>query len=207
MVSALRSWVTPFIGRVVLVAISMAVVLAAWAAPASAHADLSSSDPANGTVVSVDIRSIELRFTKAAEPTTDGLVLVGPDGPAQVKTSSSEGGAVWTLKLTSAPAAGAWTVKWKIRADDTHSKDGTFSFEVAAADIAASAPTSTPAAAPPESSGGQPLQIMTGEHVATWARAIWMIGLLLPAGVLAFMLWAFEGSDAEIGTAARRGDI
>lgn len=125
------------------------------AQPASAHAGLTSSDPADGSVVTEPLDRVALTFTEAPLAGLDAglrIEVTGADG-----TSASRGDV--TVDGTTMSTAvdledGAYTVLWRYLSPDGHPIDGSFGFEYRVPTTAATAePTSpvstTPASTPP----------------------------------------------------------
>src|SRR5512141_3259689 len=66
--------------RVAAVVIGALLLVAAGATGASAHADLASSDPAEGAVLATAPSQVVLTFTEAADPTLSSVQVQGPGG-------------------------------------------------------------------------------------------------------------------------------
>lgn len=118
---------------------------------ASAHADLTSSDPAEGTTVPSSFTGpVVLTFS---EHLADGSKadLVGPDGSVVATATVATGAPTMTFKLTLALAPGAYQARWTSIADDGDLLRGTVTFSVAAA---ATAEAATPAASPASDNAG-----------------------------------------------------
>lgn len=111
----------------------------------SAHSDLKSSDPAEGTTVPSPFTGpVVLTFT---EHLADGSKadLVGPDGSTVAKSTVDADTATMTITLTSALAPGAYQAKWTSIADDGDLLRGIVKFSVAAAATPTPEPSPTPA--------------------------------------------------------------
>jgi len=107
--------------------ILLAMLLAAAAAPAWAHAKLQSSDPtANSSVKSPSL--IRLVFSESLEPAFSGAILSDAAGK-KIPVSASVGGATITLMPLSLKP-GAYKVTWHTVGHDTHRINGSFSFKV-----------------------------------------------------------------------------
>ena len=105
----------------------LAVLLAAAAVPAWAHAKLRSSDPAaNSSVKSPSL--IRLVFSESLEPAFSGAILSDAAGK-KIPVSASVGGATITLMPLSLKP-GAYKVTWHTVGHDTHRITGNFSFKV-----------------------------------------------------------------------------
>ncbi|GLZ31062.1 hypothetical protein Lesp02_32510 [Lentzea sp. NBRC 105346] len=100
--------------------------LAVAVAPASAHTELKSSDPAPNTSVSAEtFQAITLTFS---EPVTQPEVMVaGQDGVWTLGTPSIAG-AVVTIPVTTSGPTGAYTVTWKVTSADGDPVKGTIPF-------------------------------------------------------------------------------
>ena len=108
-------------------AILLAMLLAATAAPAWAHAKLTSSDPAaNASVKSPSL--IRLVFSEKLEPAFSGATLSDAAGK-KIPVPASVGGATITLMPLSLKP-GAYKVTWHTVGHDTHRITGNFSFKV-----------------------------------------------------------------------------
>ena len=102
------------------------------AAPAYAHAFLDHADPAVGSTVAASPPLVTLWFTEHIEPAfstvtvTDaaarrvdlGNAHVPPDNPAELR-----------VEMKPLPP-GTYTVHWHVVSVDTHTTEGTFSFDV-----------------------------------------------------------------------------
>lgn len=114
------------------VLILAAVAAAAAAGQAAAHARLISGSPKNGATVAAP-KDLTLHFSET-------VVLAG----SNVAVTDAKGAAVATGPLAldakdkrtvhapfaSAPAAGAYKVKWHMKTEDGHETDGAFGFKV-----------------------------------------------------------------------------
>ena len=116
--------------------------------PAGAHADLTSTDPANVSTVSTPVETIAFTFSKASEAVPELFTITGPDGPVGVSSVRAESDdTVVVVEPERALTGGRYRVGWGIRAGDTHRMTGAISFTVDAAADAPASPTE-PAAAP-----------------------------------------------------------
>lgn len=133
----------------------LAVMSLVLALPASvvAHAELGTSDPADGATVEAPFAGPILLTFSEALATGSGAQL--RDSAGQVAATSTVDGAIVTLTPASALAEGEYEVQWTARADDGHIERGTIRFVVATA--ATPTPTPTPTATPtPEPSEAVP---------------------------------------------------
>ncbi len=135
----------------------LAVLLAALgvsllAAPAaSAHTELESSDPADGSVVQVVPTAVSLTFSESLVDLEPVLIVTGPDGQPQQSGAVRLEGAVLGVDLAPLTVPGAYTVAYRVVSADGHPVEGQVAFALDAAALApvAAAATSAPAAPPP----------------------------------------------------------
>ncbi|WP_132123822.1 copper resistance CopC family protein [Actinocrispum wychmicini] len=168
--------------------------LFAVAGPASAHADLKSSDPAQGATLQAAPQQIKLTFSEAVDVPADAIAVTGPDGSKWTVGQVAKAGAVLTAPVTPTGPAGQYTVTYKVTADDGDTVTGKIAFTLA---TAASTPTTTTSTTtsstpPPSSSSAAPAseqpvpaaQSNSGDSggVPVW---IWIVGavVLLAIGV------------------------
>jgi copper resistance protein C len=118
--------------RPCLTAIAASLLLLCGATDAFAHAQLEKATPAvGGTVGSAS--EIRLEFSEGVEAKFSAITLTSPAGAnvqlGQPKTEGSDT-RVLIAPITSALAAGAYTVHWRAVSVDTHHTQGTFKFTV-----------------------------------------------------------------------------
>ncbi|GLY29401.1 CopD family protein [Kineosporia sp. NBRC 101731] len=106
--------------------------------PASAHLDLVSTTPADGTMLKNPSAAITVTFTKAATPSGKGFTLYNSAGRAvPVQGDTSDDGVTWKIRPTTALQPGSrYGLTWKVTGGDAHVKSGTITFRVAAAPAA-----------------------------------------------------------------------
>ncbi len=115
------------------VRVLMFCIAVALAPTAFAHAHLSRSTPAVGSIVRGSPERIELTFTSKLEPTFSMLKVMDRDGKQvdkRDKALDEKDAAVIRVSLP-ALAPGAYRVLWKAVSVDTHTTEGEFTFEVA----------------------------------------------------------------------------
>ncbi|MFT4186949.1 MAG: copper resistance protein CopC [Aeromicrobium sp.] len=100
------------------------------ASPASAHASLVSTDPADGAVLPDSPESITLTFTEPVR-LTDGIELLTADG-APVEATVEGSDAVVTITPSEPLSGGTHIVGWRVISADSHPIAGGFSFSVGA---------------------------------------------------------------------------
>lgn len=113
------------------------------AAPAQAHAELESTNPADGSSISAPPENVVLTFGEELVPETVNVAISDAGGPLDGITPRTDG-AVVTVPWPAEVGDGDYTVAFRVVSQDGHPVEGIFAFTVAAG--AASAPA-TPAVA------------------------------------------------------------
>lgn len=145
-------------------------VLTLSIAVASAHAQLVSSEPADGTVLSVAPKRLTLTFSEPARPLVARLV--HPDGRTVLLGEIGEKGAVVTLTLPSGLEDGTYVLSWRVASSDGHPIGGGQVFSVGAPSAVAAAPAD---------------RYDLPVRVGLWAtRLLLMLGLVVGVGGVAF---------------------
>ena len=110
-------------------------VLAA-AGPASAHAELVSSDPAGGAVLGSEPARVTLRFSEEIVLKLSAVTVIGPDGhhlPAGPLTAGPTGEDSLAVDLPPDSGRGTFVIEWEVTAaDDGHASSGDVMFAVGA---------------------------------------------------------------------------
>ncbi len=121
--------------RVVLVVAALAAVLLGGAVPASAHAALLRTEPAEGSVVATAPSRVTLHFSEGVLLSAGSLTVYDPAGrPVQRGTPQHAGGRPdsATIAVRSGLRDGTYTVAWKAVSADTHPVSGAWTFSVGA---------------------------------------------------------------------------
>jgi copper transport protein len=182
-------WLRRFtlLGAVLLLALSGA------AAPASAHAALRETDPADGTVLRTAPRHVTLTFTESVGLLTDSFRIYDP-GNHRVRTGTADHapGRSHTARvaLPAKLAQGTYTVAWRVVSADSHPVSGALTFSVGAR-------TATMASPVPD----------RAEHPATTAlyniaRYLAYLAVALLLGAAAFVAYCRPPSTAALRTPA-----
>jgi methionine-rich copper-binding protein CopC len=130
-----------------------AAVAVGAASPASAHAKIVSTDPADVSTLTSAPTAVTLTFDEPVLTTGAAIVATSADGTAiALGAPTFAGPAVSASWPTSAPG-GVYRISWRIVADDGHPETGTFGFTLAGAPTA-SASVATPGASPASSTTG-----------------------------------------------------
>lgn len=146
--------------------------------PASAHAELVRSTPANGARLEAPPPEVRLRFTESVNLIEGGMRLVGPGGATVTTAAPVSAGRTVTWPMPADLPPGSYVVTWRVISSDGHPVSGAFSFGVGAA-----------AHVIPDSATGS----STGASVST---APWPVLAARLAGYLAFA--AFTGVVAFV---------
>lgn len=166
--------------RLALVLAAIAAVLLGTAVPASAHAALLGSDPAEGSVVRTAPAEVTLRFSEGVLLSDDSLLVYDPSGrPVQRGTAHHASGRPdsATVALRGGLRTGTYTVAWKAISADTHPVSGAWTFSVGA-------PSRTSAIPKQAQAGGGPAGALygIGRYVAYLGYAL-MVGSACFLGV------------------------
>jgi methionine-rich copper-binding protein CopC len=115
-----------------LLVVVITAVLAASGAlltPASAHAKLDSSNPANGAALDAAPTSVSLTFD---EPVTDPVLKASDDAGVPVALGDpSISGSTITASWPAGSGGGLFRVEWQVKSDDGDVVDGVILFSVA----------------------------------------------------------------------------
>jgi copper transport protein len=150
-----------------------ATLVLAVASPAFAHADLVSTNPVDGDILSSSPEAIELVFTAAVEPIGEGVLLVANDGGLIDATVAQPDGERIVLTPVAPLINGGYAVEWAVTSGDAHIITGGFTFGVDG-----SVPTEPPAtgedAAPlsPETTSGSADTSRTTTTTAATTEAV-----------------------------------
>jgi hypothetical protein len=179
--------------RRALTAAAAAVLLTAGgllvAAPANAHDELVSTDPAADAAV--DALPAQLTLTFSGELATDAgateLAVTDAAGASLADGDPVVEGTTVTQALTGA-ASGAITVLWKVVSSDGHPISGQYAFTVTAPPTPTPTPTATATATPTETPTAEPTPTPTETPVPasdTGAAAVpWILLGVLAVAVL-----------------------
>ncbi|MEU9559898.1 copper resistance protein CopC [Streptomyces fumanus] len=112
---------------------SLVLLLLGGAGPASAHAALAATDPADGTVLRTAPRDITLTFTESVGLRDDSFRVLDPGGH-RVRTGEAghADGRSDTARVTLPErlGTGTYTVAWRVVSADSHPVSGAFTFSV-----------------------------------------------------------------------------
>jgi len=152
------------------IALLTLLVLLGSAAPASAHAALSGTDPRDGTVLKTAPRQLTLSFTESVGLLDGSVRLLGPDnrrvrlGEAQ---HAPDGDDTVRVTLPDGLRTGTYTVAWRVVSADSHPVSGAFTFSIGER----SRTTALPDTGPPEHPATKALHTLA-RHLAYLAVAL-----------------------------------
>ncbi|MFE2976442.1 copper resistance CopC/CopD family protein [Streptomyces sp. NPDC059258] len=160
-------------------------LLLAGAGPASAHAALTGSDPADGVVVDTAPKEVTLSFSEAIAVGDDSIRVLDPSGKradtgAEPKDLSEGSTVRYGVALHTGLPDGTYTVAWQAISADSHPISGAFTFSIGA-------PSDTTVALPSQEVGGGPVGV-----VYDIARYAAYGGFVLLVGGSAFVLICWQ---------------
>ncbi|MFE3853036.1 copper resistance CopC/CopD family protein [Streptomyces griseorubiginosus] len=134
-----------------IVVATLAGVLLGGAAPASAHAVLTSSDPRAGTVLKTAPKEVTVSFDESVALAEDSVRVLDPDGrPVTAGDPTHADGAADTARVpvTGDLQEGTYTVSWRVLSADSHAVSGAFTFSIGAPSQTRAEATAEPAVDP-----------------------------------------------------------
>jgi copper transport protein len=107
-------------------------LVAAFGAPASAHAELLSTDPSNGGVYDTPPKTVTLRFTEGVEVALGGIRVYTSDRERVVTGAPEHPNGQQSVVTASLPKLddGTYVVTWRVTSADAHPIDGAYTFQV-----------------------------------------------------------------------------
>ncbi|MEU6915896.1 copper resistance CopC/CopD family protein [Streptomyces olindensis] len=125
--------IAPRVRTLVLLLLAAACALLAGAAPASAHAALTGSDPGQGAVVDQAPARITLTFSEQVALSDDSLRVLDPEGKRVDNGKPSEvSGTTYAVRLNSGLSDGTYTVAYQVVSADSHPVAGAYTFSIGA---------------------------------------------------------------------------
>ncbi|HVV08682.1 copper resistance CopC family protein [Amycolatopsis sp.] len=164
---------------------SVALVIAAAAlvaaAPAAlAHADLESSDPAEGSSLTAAPQQIQLKFETAVTLPADPVKVTGPAGASWTVGKATVSGQTVTAPVQATGPAGAYTINWTVIASDGDEVHGEVHFSLTAtAQPSSTTPAPAPASAPASQAAAQTTQDATGSSAWIWIVIVVVVVVIL----------------------------
>ncbi|MFJ9739367.1 copper resistance protein CopC [Streptomyces sp. NPDC101166] len=161
----------PRVRTLVLLLLAVAGALLAAAGPASAHAALTGSDPAQGAVVDKAPTQVSLTFSEQVAMSGTSLRVLDPKG-TRVDTGepSNVSGTTYAVRLHPGLPDGTYTVTYQVVSADSHPVAGAYTFSVGA-------PSATTVPASAQEAGGGVVGGLYGfGRYASYAGFIVMVG-------------------------------
>ncbi|MET9957922.1 copper resistance protein CopC [Streptomyces sp. NPDC006326] len=175
--------------RLTLVLAALLATLFTAAAPATAHAALTASDPQDGAVVATAPAQVTLSFSEQVAMGDDSIRVMDPQGKrvdtGELRDMCSGSTIRYGTALHSGLPDGTYTVAWQAVSADSHPVSGAFTFSIGA-------PSSTSVILPTRQGGGGPVGIAYG--VARYAA---YAGFTVLVGGAAFILLCWRRGAAQ----------
>ncbi|MEU3744857.1 MULTISPECIES: copper resistance protein CopC [Streptomyces] len=139
------------VARLLILAAALLGTLLAGAAPASAHAALTGSDPRDGAVVATAPKEVNLTFSEQVAMSADSIRVLDPAGrradTGEIRDLCSGAIVRYGVGLRAGLPDGTYTVAWQTVSADSHPIAGAFTFSIGA-------PSATSVALPESNAGG-----------------------------------------------------
>ena len=164
--------------RVVTALLCIVVVLGAAAAPASAHAQLVSTNPADGAHVEPAPKQVCLRFSEHVSLKLGGVRVLNTNGERVDKDDAKAVNDTVTVGLRDGLGDGPYVVAWNVISADSHPVNGAFTFVVGAGAAATDQQVASLLALPSDKAW---------RVAAGVGRFLSYAGLLLAAGGIVFL--------------------
>ncbi|MFB6836600.1 copper resistance protein CopC [Streptomyces sp. NPDC056361] len=187
------------LARLLVLAAALLGTLLAGAAPASAHAALTGSDPKDGAVVATAPKEVNLTFSEQVAMSPDSIRVLDPAGrradTGEIRDLCSGSVVRYGVGLRAGLPDGTYTVAWQTVSADSHPIAGAFTFSIGA-------PSTTSVALPDQAAGGGPVGVLYGI-----ARYLSYAGFAVLVGGGAFVLvcWPRGASVRPVQQTVVRG--
>ncbi|MFI7385317.1 copper resistance CopC/CopD family protein [Streptomyces sp. NPDC049813] len=169
--------IAPRFRHLVLLLLAVTGALLAGAAPASAHAALTGSDPKQGAVVQTAPEQVSLTFSEDVAMSDGAVRVLDPAGKrVDDGKAGHPGGTTYSVGLHSGLPDGTFTVAYQVVSADSHPVSGAFTFSIGA-------PSKTTAVVGDQNAGGGVVGALYGV-----ARYVSYAGFVLLVGGAAFVL-------------------
>lgn len=187
--SAARVRTTALLPRLTLVLAALLAALFTAAAPASAHAALTASDPKDGAVVATAPAQVTLSFSEGVAMNGDSIRVLDPQGKrvdtGELRDLCSGNTIRYGTALRPGLPDGTYTVAWQAISADSHPVAGAFTFSVGA-------PSETAVSLPAQTAGDGPVAL--AYDIARYAA---YAGFAVLVGAAAFILLCWRRGAAE----------
>ncbi|MEU2075831.1 copper resistance protein CopC [Streptomyces sp. NPDC013489] len=187
------------LARLLILAAALLGTLLAGAAPASAHAALTGSDPKDGAVVAAAPKEVNLTFSEQVAMSADSIRVLDPAGrradTGEILNLCSGSIVRYGVALRAGLPDGTYTVAWQTVSADSHPISGAFTFSIGA-------PSTTSVALPDRAAGGGLVGTLYGI-----ARYVSYAGFAVLVGGGAFVLacWPRGASVRPVQQTVVRG--
>ncbi|MFF9427300.1 copper resistance protein CopC [Streptomyces sp. NPDC014746] len=187
------------LARLLILAAALLGTLLAGAAPASAHAALTGSDPKDGAVVATAPKEVNLTFSEQVALSADAIRVLDPAGrradTGEIRDLCSGSVVRYGVELRAGLPDGTYTVAWQAVSSDSHPVAGAFTFSIGA-------PSTTSVALPDQAPGGGLVGTLYGV-----ARYLSYAGFAVLVGGGAFVLacWPRGASVRAVQQTVVRG--
>ncbi|MBT2454048.1 copper resistance CopC/CopD family protein [Streptomyces sp. ISL-86] len=175
--------------RLALVLAALLATLFTAAAPATAHAALTASDPKDGAVVATAPAQVTLSFSEQVAMGGDSIRVMDPQGKrvdtGELRDMCSGSTIRYGTALHSGLPNGTYTVAWQAVSADSHPVSGAFTFSIGA-------PSATSVTLPTRQAGGGPVGV--AYDIARYAA---YAGFTVLIGGAAFVLLCWRRGAAE----------
>ncbi len=169
----------------VVVLLAGLLVLSSPASPASAHAVLQSSNPADGAVVDVAPTEISLKFDETVQARADAIKMFNADAKVIPLGTAKVLDSVVTADLPAGLPDGSYVVSWRVISLDGHPVTGAFTYSIGA--------PSANFVAPPAAASDSGL-----ESALSVANFLGYLGALGAVGLAIFLVFAFDGGAERL---------
>ncbi|MEV1062841.1 copper resistance protein CopC [Streptomyces sp. NPDC050263] len=173
--------IAPRVRMLVLLFLAVAGALLVGAGPASAHAALTGSDPAQGVVVDKAPTQVSLTFSETVSLSDDSLRVLDPKG-TRVDTGkpSNLSGTTYAVQLHSGLPDGTYTVAYQVVSADSHPVAGAYTFSIGS-------PSKTSVSVSDQVGGGGVVGWLYG-----FGRYVTYAGFIVMIGGAAFVLACWQ---------------
>jgi copper resistance protein C len=166
--------------RALAVSLLCGLALVLGSAPASAHALLEKTDPADGATLDAAPTTVSLTFNENIPAEFSTLTVIGPDGAAYQTGAVTAANGTISIGVLPLGAAGRYQIGYRIVSDDGHPVSGSVAFTMSTAGTGKGTAPAPADAAVSAAGAGAPAD--SGPPV--WP---WIVGavVLVGAGVVA----------------------
>lgn len=169
------------LGRALTAVLLAGLLVGSAAAPASAHASLVSSDPAEGQVLAEAPQVVTLTFDEPVAVVEDGIKTYDAAGdPVDVDAGARDD--VVSADLPDDLADGTYVVAWRVVSSDGHPIAGSLTFHVGAPSESVTPPRD-----------GATTDDSAMRNLASLVQALSYVALLIAGGLTLFLSWTTRG--------------